>query len=240
MVLKKKGKKPYIFLNLKYKREGEQMKKIITMLLMICVFICGCGEKEIQKEVSNLYETEELVTVELDDITFKIPKSWNENSEKQMYITFYGDDNISFCPRSESYNGTSEEFIQEFDKYIEKNTNEESEVKERTKEIVDIAGIKAVDSYSYEILNDSELCSNTLFFVYNSRVYRMGFVMDKDCDIDYSKDWESLKNNISLKEIQVEKETESEDEREEDIENVEQQEDVGEDNKEEIDTNVLF
>lgn len=210
------------------------MKKIITVLLMMAVLMCGCGEgkkQETQKEVSNLYEMEELVTVELDDVEFKIPKKWEENSKKVMYDVFYEDDGLTFAPRSENYNGTSEEFIEEFDKYIEKHTNEESEVKERTKEIVDIAGIKAVDSYSYEILNDSELCSNTLFFVYNSRVYRMEFVMYKDCDIDYSKDWESLKNNISLKEIQVEKETESEDEREGDIENVEQQED-SEENKE--------
>ena len=40
----------YLLLFHKRKREGEQMKKIIAVLLMMAVLVCGCGRSGISQE----------------------------------------------------------------------------------------------------------------------------------------------------------------------------------------------
>lgn len=194
-------------------------KLLITALLTMCV-LAGCGKKEdstggenqssssIQdntKDISenaktstNLYETEELTTMRLGDIEFKIPEKFNDDTrENEEYAYYYYDDLICTTGYSKEDEMTNEALIEGKDSYVDGILESVESGKLISSNIIDTKIGKAVKSVTEQTVNDKRCIFNMVSFVHNSNLYMLGFTEEKDSKWDYSKDFECLIESIT-------------------------------------------
>ncbi len=194
------------------------MKKIlkIIMALMCCIALVGCGEVSTQnkfKNVSNLYETEELSIENLGDIEFQIPKIFkNDTSENREWIYHYYNDLLFAESCKEENNFTNESFSGNSDSYIN-GMIQNNDGKILNVEIIELEIGKAIKSSIEETVNEKRYILHSIAFIYNKNIYNIGFMNEKTSNVDYSKDFEKLIQTITIKDdyakekIEIETET---------------------------------
>lgn len=187
------------------------MKKIITVLLMMAVLMCGCGEgkkQETQKEVSNLYEMEELVTVELDDVEFKIPKKWEESKKESGNNTYYYSDGMMvMIQTSESYfydlDTLSEDEKEEAKEDIISGMKEGAEYEELSGNFEEVSGITSIRIKGNGTISGKEGNQDSLIFAQNGVFYNFSIFVYKESNLDYEEDFKKLLESIKVSDGKV-------------------------------------
>lgn len=178
------------------------MKKLIAMLLAACVLVWGCGKEkkqEAKKEVSSIYEVEELETITDGDLIYKKPESWKKNENIGLDGCYEYNGELSITVKSTYYKETNDYLLKNTDEVIKSRTTEGSEIEILSKDTFNIEDVEAVEAKIKGKLNEYEFDQSEILFVYNGNLYTISFLVDDDSKTDYSKDWESLKKSIQLK-----------------------------------------
>lgn len=222
------------------------MEKKIILLLLCCMFLTGCSsdsisqeefalieaEEDKQKEKSDLYSTEGLETIVLEDVEFQIPKIWMESIKESGDWTYYyyNDLMLGTCLQSE-YRMTNEELISNSDSLIDGILQGDGVEEIVSNEITIISGKEVIEVAFLHKINEKYYYTNALFFIHELNRYSLGWVIEKDTNTDYSDDWESFKESILIsgKDNELSQNNSEETESEENInEETEPQENVSE------------
>lgn len=164
-------------------------------------------ENSDEKEVSNLYETEELENVILGDVDFSIPGIWKGNMKNDDSWTYYYYNDLMFATNIYEENEmTNKELIANSDSYANGMITEENRGEIISNKTIDISGEKAIEISITQMIDGKEYCMDVISFIYNSNCYSLGWVVEKDSNIDYSDDYEAFKSSIVIKYIQEETE----------------------------------
>lgn len=166
------------------------MKKLFVSILSVvmCFMLFGCGgdsengdaessqeqieqkEKEIVKTKSNIYETEELETVELEDIEFLIPKTLlDDMKEDGAWKYYYFDDLMlgTYCEEESKY--TNEKFAEDSDSFVNGMiTDNDGTI--LNKEVIELPIGKAIKSSIEITIKEKRYILHSVAFVYNEYI----------------------------------------------------------------------
>lgn len=184
------------------------MKKIIAVLLMMALLVCGCGEgesQETQREVSNLYETEELVEVALNDVEYQIPKKWEETKKESGNNTYYYSDGMMVMIQTsemdfDNLDNFSEDEKEEAKEDIISGMKEGGKYEELSGNFEEVSGIISIRIKGNGTISGKEGNQDSLIFVQNGIFYNFSIFVYKESNIDYEKDYEKLLESIDIPE----------------------------------------
>ncbi len=184
------------------------MKKIVLVLLMLAVLMCGCGEgesQETQREVSNLYEMEELVEVALNDVEYQIPKKWEETKKESGNNTYYYSDGMMVMIQTsemdfDNLDNFSEDEKEEAKEDIISGMKEGGKYEELSGNFEEVSGIISIRIKGNGTISGKEGNQDSLIFVQNGIFYNFSIFVYKESNIDYEKDYEKLLESIDIPE----------------------------------------
>lgn len=158
-------------------------------------------EREIEKELRNLYGSEDTFTETLGDIEFDIPEKFVEDTKKSRKWKYYYYDDLMLGTCCEKENGfTNESFSENSDSYIN-GVVEDDDGEVLNVDIIELPIGKAIKYSIEQTVNEKRYILHSIAFVYNSQIYNIGFMEEKDSQWDYSEDFNSLINSITKKGI---------------------------------------
>lgn len=191
--------------------------KRFTAILLAAFLLGGCGsapqeeqkqssesvseetEIKIEKELSNLYGTEDNFTETLGDIEFNIPEIFSgdtkESGEWKYY--YYEDLMLGTCCKREN-KFTNESFSEGSDSYIN-GMIEDNDGEVLSVDIIELPIGKAIKSSIEQTVSEKRYILHSVAFVYNGQIYNIGFMEKKDSQWDYSEDFDCLVGSIIQK-----------------------------------------
>lgn len=178
------------------------MRRIVCLLLS-AVLLCGCGSlgeenvEETEKEISNIYETKDIKILARDNVSFKIPELWEKKTEVKDDWTYYYFDESMFVLNITETKLDNDGFISTKDSFIDGMVEEDGN-ELISSEVSDISGQKVLEVEISEKVDGEYYFLKSINFVYNSEYYSLGWLIKKNSNIDYSKDYEEFKNGISI------------------------------------------
>ena len=187
------------------KYEGGMIMRKIICLLLCAVLLCGCGglkeqnAEELEKEMSDLYATEELKTISRDNVSFQMPDSWTASIkiDKDWMYYYFDDSLLGINIRDGNEFRDNETFLSQKDGFIE-GMLERSNGELISDEVIDISGEKALETVLFQTVDGKKYRISSITFIYDSEFYNLGWVILGESNIDYSKDYEKFKESIRI------------------------------------------
>lgn len=169
--------------------EKLQMRKFL-IVIMVAVMLVGCGGN------TNLYELE-TTELNINGVTFDIPKLWNDNLEETEDYNFYYSGDVIFNVETKNVNFTNNELLDEKDTwlstFLEDDSFENSNI-----EIINIDNIQALERQSKLKASNVEYNYRDISFVSCGNLYIFRYYMDIISEDKYLDEYNSLKNSIEV------------------------------------------
>ena len=142
------------------------MKKLLNAAIILCITFClgacgnqnnsldmeGLGEEtqieetvtqQSNKTLSRFFEEDTLVDETINDVQFKLPKSWMEDIKiNQNWHYYYFNELMVGINSREEYQLTNENVIENTDKIVQGMLGENGEL--ISKRVIEVSGVKAI------------------------------------------------------------------------------------------------
>ena len=202
------------------------MKKL-TIVLMCCLVLGGCGEKEPEvkettiaqseterkeKETTekesrsgNIYETEKFITKMVGDIEYQVPKSWDDDSKISENNTYYYDDKMMVMVQESdfSYESFNERFNEMDEEEVRASVLDGIKQGFQDYEEISTTSEKVLDVTAFRFvgnakLNDTNYFMDSFIFAYKNRTYSFGIMVESNSGLDYTEEFNTLIESISI------------------------------------------
>lgn len=172
------------------------MRKII-IFLAIAAFLCGCSNSS---RTGNLYQDENVETVQFEDLEYKVPESWITDSNSSGWARNYTEDGMLISAQEMDAEYFSFAFILDDDAILNGYVSALEEgmewFQETEREQIELDGLT-----SYRIKADINYNGYTNFdsvvTVFDFHFYTFTLLTDEDGKDEYSDEFESLISSIA-------------------------------------------
>lgn len=147
---------------------------------------------------SNLYETEELSSVTIGEVQFQIPKIWEERTKQEGDSNYYYYEDLMFVVQMhDETEMTNEELVDDIKQdFIDGIKGEDGEL--RFSMVVEVDGREALVVSVNRMLSDIYYEITTLNFVYNMKLYSLGFCVKDGSTVNYYHDFYMMKATVVI------------------------------------------